>query len=651
MSITNKLNQIKNAIYGKEVRGAIHDAIKQVYDDASVNHDNANMEVKMARGTHNTLNDRLDNVDEIQAQTNAQLSVINKIANTINFKEVLNNLTNNSHIAFESGNYVLNGELLVLENKKNITIDLSRCSIQQNSHGYGVLEIKGCENITIKGGCLIGSGKFPDNTLSSGEIHNEKHDNYGVWGFRRNGDSKSTTPYNGGWLGNAGIGLLIHQGCKNIVVDGLESHSFNFSGLSIGFRGNGDTGWGDVNNVIYSQDITVKNSYFHDNFSQGILLCQVDGFTIDNNRCENNGHPRATSNDFEVDPGYGITCTGTWHHAKNGFIKNNYVNDNKRKGIDIHAGENITISNNYVSNSFVQGISVVTNSPTTERLMDYKIIDNVIIDCGNGCLSRPINFGIVAQGEHLGYIRCNTVKDSAKKTGAYAIVAINGTKIISDNTIIDSGEGASIRNYGQCSVTKGNNISTNYNTAIMVGDSESVQIINNHINFGRNDATKTGIFINGSSCGIVENNSSNISSIISFGSNTSDLSIKNNNNLIVGGNIKEKRALVEPRTYTFKVFVNGDGEITYDDYSKNIIREVISNTHGMRINFNKNIKDVTLHMSTGDSLQANKIKNKYLRSILSDGIVIGLGATETDLGRSVTSFGDTDFTITMTTFE
>lgn len=74
MSITNKLNQIKNAIYGKDVRGAIHDAIKECYDDATVNHDNANMEVKMARGTHNTLNDRLDNADEIQAQTNAQLS-------------------------------------------------------------------------------------------------------------------------------------------------------------------------------------------------------------------------------------------------------------------------------------------------------------------------------------------------------------------------------------------------------------------------------------------------------------------------------------------------------------------------------------------------------------------------------------------------
>lgn len=74
MSITNKLNQIKNAIYGKEVRGAIHDAIKECYDEASVNHDNANMEVKMARGTHNTLNDRLDKTEQKLDETNAQMS-------------------------------------------------------------------------------------------------------------------------------------------------------------------------------------------------------------------------------------------------------------------------------------------------------------------------------------------------------------------------------------------------------------------------------------------------------------------------------------------------------------------------------------------------------------------------------------------------
>lgn len=100
-NITNYLNKVKTAIYGKEVRGAIHDAIKQVYDDASVEHDNANMEVKLARGTHNTLNDRLDNVDEIQAQTNAQLSQdkkelsakIQEVAETGTTTEVLQDTT------------------------------------------------------------------------------------------------------------------------------------------------------------------------------------------------------------------------------------------------------------------------------------------------------------------------------------------------------------------------------------------------------------------------------------------------------------------------------------------------------------------------------------------------------------------------------
>ncbi len=74
MSISNHLNKIKNAVFGKDVRGAIHDAIKQCYDDASINHDNANMEVKLARGTHDTLNDRLNKSDQTLAQTNAQLS-------------------------------------------------------------------------------------------------------------------------------------------------------------------------------------------------------------------------------------------------------------------------------------------------------------------------------------------------------------------------------------------------------------------------------------------------------------------------------------------------------------------------------------------------------------------------------------------------
>ena len=73
MSIQNYLNQIKNAVFGKDVRESIHDAIKQCYDDAAVNHNNANMEVKLARGTHETLNDRITENEKNQENLSSQL--------------------------------------------------------------------------------------------------------------------------------------------------------------------------------------------------------------------------------------------------------------------------------------------------------------------------------------------------------------------------------------------------------------------------------------------------------------------------------------------------------------------------------------------------------------------------------------------------
>lgn len=72
-SIQNYLNEIKSAVFGKDVRQAIHDAIEECYNTASIDHDNANMEVKLARGTHNTLNDRLEANEEKQENFSEQL--------------------------------------------------------------------------------------------------------------------------------------------------------------------------------------------------------------------------------------------------------------------------------------------------------------------------------------------------------------------------------------------------------------------------------------------------------------------------------------------------------------------------------------------------------------------------------------------------
>src|SRR5699024_8125084 len=53
-------------VYGRDVRQAIHDGIKKAYDDAAEN-GNANMEVVMARGKFNNLNNRLNSIDRLKA--------------------------------------------------------------------------------------------------------------------------------------------------------------------------------------------------------------------------------------------------------------------------------------------------------------------------------------------------------------------------------------------------------------------------------------------------------------------------------------------------------------------------------------------------------------------------------------------------------
>lgn len=74
MSIQKYLDKIKNAIYGREVRGAIHDAIKQTYDDAAKGGD-ANMEVTLARGTYPNLNARLDANDSKLENTKQHIEI------------------------------------------------------------------------------------------------------------------------------------------------------------------------------------------------------------------------------------------------------------------------------------------------------------------------------------------------------------------------------------------------------------------------------------------------------------------------------------------------------------------------------------------------------------------------------------------------
>ena len=72
-SITEFIKNIRNARLGKDVRESIASAIEQTYEDASKD-GNANMEVSEARGTFDTLNQRLNNSENT---SNQNISLIN----------------------------------------------------------------------------------------------------------------------------------------------------------------------------------------------------------------------------------------------------------------------------------------------------------------------------------------------------------------------------------------------------------------------------------------------------------------------------------------------------------------------------------------------------------------------------------------------
>ena len=123
MSIQNYLNQIKSAVFGKDVRQSIHDAIKQCYDDAAVNHNNANMEVKLARGTHETLNDRITENEKNQENLSSQLDTkANELSNRIdNIVANAGDGTKDTEIIdARGGDTCLNNRLVGIENGEYI---------------------------------------------------------------------------------------------------------------------------------------------------------------------------------------------------------------------------------------------------------------------------------------------------------------------------------------------------------------------------------------------------------------------------------------------------------------------------------------------------------------------------------------------------
>lgn len=328
----------------------------------------------------NNLENLRDNVDSVRINVKNQ-GVLGVGDETLKIQRILDNAPNGSTIVFPRGTYTVsqnkeisgdNSPCLILESKRNVTIEAQGVKFKVETFGQGILEIDNCFDCKIIGKPHFeGYGQFPSLEGTTGR--GEKARTINTWNMKKNNEMKSTTAFGGGYEGNAGIGILITNGSERITLD-VEASGFNYAGISVGFIG--------TDSLPYSRDITFSNCYVHDIYNAGINLTSCIGAYYDgSNLVERIGHPQARITDDVCDPGYGLTCSGIGKISQNVIISNMKVKNCKRKGLDIHAGTDCVIENSYVEECYICGIYGAYSS-STQPVKNNVIKGNTIKRCG-----------------------------------------------------------------------------------------------------------------------------------------------------------------------------------------------------------------------------------------------------------------------------
>ena len=582
-------------------------------------------------GTFNTIiNEHIFNeLNNTINKLNTQLINIVKINDNNELNDFFNKIENNTKVKLKKSTYEVN-DVLILDNKHNVEIDLNDATLKQNKHGYGVLEIKNCTNITIKGGNIIGSGEFPAQTINNTAktLHNEKTDCPNDWGTHKNGDYKSTT-YNGGYLYNVSFGILVLENCEDIIIENVETSLFNYVGIGVGFRGKVDQ--------RKNKNITIRNCYCHNNFSAGIHVMHVEGGNVYNNRCENNGHPSAKADDYDCNPGYGISCRNSESYATNVNIYNNICNNNKRKGIDVHSGVDITINNNTVKNCNYWGIALTRFNGKVKNII---VKDNVIESCatitnGYGILCDSDGMNIIENNKifNTGYnggainilnsnasVRGNIISNCATSSDRNA-VDITGNVSFTNNVIEDSGVKRGVSAYPINYLLFSDNVIkskiSNVKTFISKGNSSADDMTCNIKNNIFQSFVTGGIDLQCFNVpdGIIDGNSFTGNSV---NTNGCGFYIATNNKYY--SSVKTSRKPISNDITTVDIKIE-NGEITFSD-TNNIISEVIDNDKGITIKTgNYKVKGVSYLQKTTETTDVTGV---VVRNIYDNVIDIGL---------------------------
>lgn len=201
---------------------------------------------------------------------------------------------------------------LAIINKTNKKITGANAKIKTTIHAQGIFEIINSAFITIEGLEIEGLGIFPaiDGVTGRAEkgTNDAGYNTQGFWGYYKNNSfntSENITHgnngnpwgmFNGGYIGNIGNGILIHNNCRNIKILNNNIHGFNYSGVEVGFSYDRNYNYNDSKNIEIAGN-TIYNCY-----DTGINLLHCESVNNHNNTIYDIGHPNARYTDTYVDP-------------------------------------------------------------------------------------------------------------------------------------------------------------------------------------------------------------------------------------------------------------------------------------------------------------------------------------------------------------
>lgn len=319
--------------------------------------------------------------------------------------QILNN--NTIREAIESNNKVLFDvsvqidDTIVLTQLSNKIIIMNKdVEIFIDRHGYAGLILDRCSNITLEYPTLRGHGNFPDKLNPNGTPLIAPQRGMGEKGaypnysnFRNGNIASGGIVYGNGLMGTRGDGIVL-AGCSDVTIYGAHISWFNGAGIQ---EGDNTTSY---NSQTHNKNTKIAQSNIYNCYTAGIFSNFSKNLKITNNHVENIGHPDADDTDDVANPGYGYGV-GTWGTGSSPssdiVISNNTSNNVKRKALDFHGGERITVIGNVCSNSMNAGASLAGAVAGYPR--DITLLGNTFINCGSTDFPTEVGYGIQANNE------------------------------------------------------------------------------------------------------------------------------------------------------------------------------------------------------------------------------------------------------------